>query len=492
VPKKKSPTTPKQFRDRIVGLRRVRAGDLVPNESNWRQHPQSQQDALRGCLTEIGYADAVLARELPDGSLVLIDGHLRRDLDPDQILPALVLDVDEAEAKKLMLTLDPLAAMATANVEALSALLREVDTGNQSVADLISALAQQHGIATVGEAGNVDAEPQIDRAEELLAVWKCERGQVWEVPGKAGTHRVMCGDCREAAEMDRLVGGRSLNVVFTSPPYASQRDYDKSSGFKPIPPAEYVAWWDTVQANVRTHLAGDGSFFVNIKPCADGLDTNLYVFDLVCMMVRKWGWHFATEFCWERTGVPKGVTRRFKNQFEPVYQFVLGKWKIRPKAVAHPSNDVPMSLGKGSGNTGWAERQGAGGVIPANRRPHKAGPTMSNKQGERQDVPPHLESRDTIGDGMAYPGNRLPPFTSSHEALGHAAAFPIGLPDFFFRAFSDEGDIVCDPFCGSGSSVIAAENTGRVCYGMELSPKYVAVLLQRCKDIRLEPRLASQ
>jgi DNA modification methylase len=97
---------------------------------------------------------------------------------------------------------------------------------------------------------------------------------------------------------------------------------------------------------------------------------------------------------------------------------------------------------------------------------------------------------EAVGSGMAYPGNRLASFHS--EALGHAAAFPIGLPDFVFRAFSDEGDTVCDPFCGSGSSVIAAENTGRVCMGMELSPKYVAVILQRSKDIGLEPRLASQ
>ncbi len=101
-----------QIRDRIKSLRRVRAGDLRPNPKNWWTHPQAQQDAMRGVLAEIGYADALLARELPDGSLELVDGHLRADLDPEQKVPVLVLDVTAAEAAKMLITLDPLAAMA--------------------------------------------------------------------------------------------------------------------------------------------------------------------------------------------------------------------------------------------------------------------------------------------------------------------------------------------------------------------------------------------
>src|SRR6187401_3568777 len=103
-----------QIRDRIRELRRVRAGDLIPNPRNWRTHPKAQQDALRGILAEIGYADALLAREIadPPGGLMLIDGHLRAEVTPDSIVPVLILDVDEAEAIKILTTLDPLAAMA--------------------------------------------------------------------------------------------------------------------------------------------------------------------------------------------------------------------------------------------------------------------------------------------------------------------------------------------------------------------------------------------
>src|SRR5688572_21613743 len=110
-------------RDRIKELRRVRAADLRPNPRNWRIHAPEQQDALRGVLAEVGYADALLARELPDGSLMLIDGHLRAETTPDAIVPVLILDVDETEADKILLTHDPLAAMATASSEQVHTLL---------------------------------------------------------------------------------------------------------------------------------------------------------------------------------------------------------------------------------------------------------------------------------------------------------------------------------------------------------------------------------
>jgi hypothetical protein len=130
-----------QIRDRVRELRRVRAGDLTPNPKNWRTHPKAQADALRGILAEVGYADALLARELPDGSLILVDGHLRAETTPDQEVPVLVLDIDEAEADKLLLSLDPLAALAQTNAVALDALLREVDTGSEGLQQMYADLA---------------------------------------------------------------------------------------------------------------------------------------------------------------------------------------------------------------------------------------------------------------------------------------------------------------------------------------------------------------
>src|SRR5687767_5327024 len=96
------------IRDRVKELRRVRASELRPSPKDWRSQPVGQRDALRGVLAEIGYADALLARELPDGTLELVDGHLRAETTPDALVPVLILDVDEAEAAKLLATLDPL------------------------------------------------------------------------------------------------------------------------------------------------------------------------------------------------------------------------------------------------------------------------------------------------------------------------------------------------------------------------------------------------
>jgi len=127
-------------KDRVVELRRVRAGDLVPAPLNWRKHPQAQQDAMRGILNEIGYADAVLARDTDNG-LELIDGHLRASLDDDQVVPVLILDLNNDEAKKLLLTLDPLAAMAETDLDALTDLLDDVTFNNESLIAMLDALA---------------------------------------------------------------------------------------------------------------------------------------------------------------------------------------------------------------------------------------------------------------------------------------------------------------------------------------------------------------
>jgi hypothetical protein len=134
------------IRNRVKSLRMVPASDLKPNPKNWRTHPKAQQDALRGVLSEIGLADACLARELPDGSLMLIDGHLRAETLGDGDVPVLILDVNEAEADKLLATLDPLAAMADSDAAKLDELLRNVDTGSEALQQMMAATAAQAGL----------------------------------------------------------------------------------------------------------------------------------------------------------------------------------------------------------------------------------------------------------------------------------------------------------------------------------------------------------
>lgn len=98
------------IRDRIRELRRIPASQLRANPKNWRQHPPSQLAALKGVLNEIGFADVLIARETSSG-LELLDGHLRADLMGTAEVPVLIVDLDDAQADKLLLTLDPLAAL---------------------------------------------------------------------------------------------------------------------------------------------------------------------------------------------------------------------------------------------------------------------------------------------------------------------------------------------------------------------------------------------
>jgi ParB-like chromosome segregation protein Spo0J len=161
-----------QIRDRIKALRRVRASELRPNPRNWRTHPQDQRDALCGVLAEVGYADALLARELPDGSLELIDGHLRAETTPDMEVPVLVLDLDESEAAKLLALHDPLAAMAQANDETLAELIAEVETDNDAVRALLDRLIQEPELPAEHDTNN-ENPCEVNVPEAFQVVIEC-------------------------------------------------------------------------------------------------------------------------------------------------------------------------------------------------------------------------------------------------------------------------------------------------------------------------------
>lgn len=128
-------------KDRVVELRRVPASELHPNPENWRRHDAEQIAGLRSVLDEIGFADVALAVERGRGKskrLVLVDGHARsEEVDSDYLVPTIVLDLDDDEARLLLSTLDPLAAMATTDHAALAALLSNLETENEDLGTLL-------------------------------------------------------------------------------------------------------------------------------------------------------------------------------------------------------------------------------------------------------------------------------------------------------------------------------------------------------------------
>ena len=165
-----------QIQDRIRELRRIRARDLLPNPKNWRRHPKAQSDALRALLAEIGYADALLARELPDGRFMLIDGHLRAETTPDAVVPVLILDVSDAEADKILMTLDPLAALAEPDTERIKALLQTVRTDSPAVEELLRRTAGDQVWRLIHPEDFIEPPAQIDKAAELQKKWGTQSG----------------------------------------------------------------------------------------------------------------------------------------------------------------------------------------------------------------------------------------------------------------------------------------------------------------------------
>jgi site-specific DNA-methyltransferase (adenine-specific) len=280
-----------------------------------------------------------------------------------------------------------------------------------------------------------DAIPEVP--DEALV----RPGDLWRL----GPHLLYCGDARDPDSYARLLGGDRVAVACTSPPYADRRKYDQSSPFRPVPPEEYQEWFRPVQDAVAGALADDGSYFLNIKPHCEGSERLLYVLELVLAHRNAWGWKFVDEFCWTRNAVPGGWPNRFKNAWEPVYHFTRqADIKFRPENVLVESDEVfTYSPENPKSKTGFYSNNGKG-------KP-----------------------------GMARPSNVLKVGAETGLTEVHSAPYPVGLPEFFIRAFSDVRDLVLDPFSGAGTTIVAAARTGRHGRGIEISPRYCDVTLDR-------------
>jgi len=124
------------FKNRVKEYRTVRAGDLKAHPQNWRVHPERQRAAMRDMLTRVGWSDAILCYESPDG-LRIIDGHLRSEMEPEDQVPVLVLDVTEDEAKMILASIDPLAALADKDEDVFKQLAAEIDLQETVLGSLI-------------------------------------------------------------------------------------------------------------------------------------------------------------------------------------------------------------------------------------------------------------------------------------------------------------------------------------------------------------------
>lgn len=387
-----------KIRDRIKELRRVKASELIPNPKNWRTHPVAQQDALKGILAEVGFAGAVLARELDDGTLMLIDGHMRAEATTDQEIPVLILDVDEAESDKLLATFDPIAAMAESDPHALDALLRNVDTGSEALQKMLAELADGAGLYQDKEVLEDEVpEPPVDPITKL--------GDLWVL----GDHRVLCGDSTKAEDVGRLMDKGRADLMLTDPPY--NVDYTgKTKG------ALKVANDSMADSDFRKFLLSCfGAAFEAMKP-----GSSFYIFH-----ADSEGYNFrgAIHDCQQKVRQclvwVKNTLVMGRQDYQVQHEPCLYGWK---EGASH----------------GWYSDRKQTTLL-------------------RFDRPTRSEDHPTIK-----------PVALFAYLVGNSTA-PQGL--------------VYDPFLGSGTTIIAAEQLGRKCYGMEISPVYCDVIVQRWEKL---------
>lgn len=165
------------MRNRVRELRHVRAADIHGAPWNWRTHGTEQRQAVLGSLTELGLTEPLKVRELDDGRLQLWDGHLRLDLfhgvDPEMLVPVIVTDLNEEEAKKAILIHDPLAAMAGEDTDKLAALLAEVSVSNGDLETMLDAMRSRTAEAEIEQ---MAAAGPVAVSEEPAVVVPIEEG----------------------------------------------------------------------------------------------------------------------------------------------------------------------------------------------------------------------------------------------------------------------------------------------------------------------------
>lgn len=175
------------LRNRIVGHRVVPASSLKAHPLNWRTHPAGQRSALGASIDEVGFARSLLVYEDPEWGLTVIDGHLRRDELGDLPVTVEVLEVSRDEARKLLLSLDSLSALAGVDDDAVRALLDSTEADNQELRALWDGLVGDEPIVPEEEDDETGVEQflvlitcksekhQADVIEACVAKgWKCK------------------------------------------------------------------------------------------------------------------------------------------------------------------------------------------------------------------------------------------------------------------------------------------------------------------------------
>ncbi|MGB8214644.1 MAG: site-specific DNA-methyltransferase [Anaerolineales bacterium] len=276
------------------------------------------------------------------------------------------------------------------------------------------------------------------------------------------TNKILLGDC---GDLLKECPDNSVDLIFTSPPYADQR----KKTYGGINPDEYVEWFLPKAAQFLRVLKPTGTFILNIKERVVDGERHTYVIELILEM-RKQGWLWTEEFMWhKKNSYPGKWPNRFRDNWERLIQFNKSKkFKMYQEAVMVPVGDWAKDrLSKLSETDKIRDESKVGSGF---------GKNISN----------------WLGRDLVYPNNVI--YTATECAnKNHSAAFPIELPKWFIKLFTQAGDLVLDPFMGSGTTAVAAIQLARNYIGIDLNPEYVDVSRSRIAETQIGlPNIAEE
>ena len=269
---------------------------------------------------------------------------------------------------------------------------------------------------------------------------------------KGLTTNILQGD---SAEVLKTLPDNSIDLIVTSPPYADQR----KSTYGGISPDKYVEWFLPISEQLLRVLKPSGTFVLNIKEKVVEGERSTYVMELILAM-RKQGWLWTEEFIWhKKNSYPGKWPNRFRDAWERLLQF------NKSKKFAMYQEEVMVPMGD------WAKSRLKNLSDTDKRRDNSKvgsgfGKNISN----------------WIDREKAYPTNVLHLATECNNKK-HSAAFPEELPEWFIKLFTKEGDMVLDPFAGSGTTLFVAERMGRNAIGIEIIEEYYKMVKDQLEEL---------